>query len=137
MKAILKKILELESQVSTISTLKKKLSVYKDEVVDLQAASAGTKAQLAKQKRTIESMQARVNDSEAEKKILNDKLEGLKSELEAAKDSESSTDNSSFTSAADALEATTGAAERLTRLEKENRLLKKQVQVLSYRFLKE
>eukprot|EP00949_MAST-11_sp_MAST-11-sp1_P004187 g4187.t1 len=125
----LQKMLDLESQVSTIGTLKKKLSVYKDEVVDLQAAAAGTKAQLAKKDKTIKALESNAEKFQSEKDLLQKRLQSTADELEALRESDAAVAESSTTFSASSLEDTvmgsdSSLKERVLRLQRANEELK-------------
>ncbi|KAF0697259.1 Aste57867_12031 [Aphanomyces stellatus] len=121
----LEKMLDLESTVKTMSSLKTSIEKYKNQVVELETANVEAMSTLQIKEQKCRQLQDELESAMHGKEFLEHQLE----EMRAHVPQESAEDN--YTSAADLLGGGMNLREQVARLQHENRQLKEQVSVSS------
>ncbi|OQS07551.1 hook domain-containing protein [Thraustotheca clavata] len=120
----LERVVDLESTIKTMPTLKLAIEKYKNQVVELETANVEAMSSLQIKEYKVRQLQEELETALHGKEFLEHQLE----ELRANMPDENSSDVGAYTSAADVLGGTMQYREQIVRLEHENKLLKEQLQ---------
>ncbi|OQR88859.1 hook domain-containing protein [Achlya hypogyna] len=119
----LEKMLDLESTIKTMPTLKLAIEKYKNQVVELETANVEIMSSLQIKEQKMRQMQEELETAMHGKEFLEHQLEELRANLP----DEDGSDIGMYTSAADVLGGGMQFREQIARLERENKMLKEQL----------
>ncbi|KDO29013.1 hypothetical protein SPRG_06068 [Saprolegnia parasitica CBS 223.65] len=122
----LEKMLDLESTIKTMPTLKLAIEKYKNQVVELETANVEIMSSLQIKEHKVRQLQEELETAMHGKEFLEHQLEELRSNVP----DEDGSDMGMYTSAADVLGGGMQFREQIARLERENKVLKEQLSAM-------